>query len=173
MKQACCIHYGATGLLFCFGEIDLLQFLRRNPAPPPETLRWELAAHFQRLPCVRGAGSRKADLEVDRLTTCGLGLPAWRGRFPLRVSFERAKETKTRLGRSPLRTSLGVRGWNCVNPMAGPGPGGVTWMAWQVYRKHFLLCETVPLLPGPHPGEAAFSPLETGPPIAGNSGSPG
>ena len=25
-------------------------------------------------------------------------------------------------------------------------------MAWQVYRKHFLLCETVPLFPGPYPG---------------------
>ena len=48
-------------LVFYFGGIDFLQYLRRNPAPPPETLRWELAAHFQRLPCVRGAGSRKAD----------------------------------------------------------------------------------------------------------------
>ena len=35
------------------------------------------------------------------------GLPAWWGRFPLGVSFARSKETKTRLGRSPLRTSLG------------------------------------------------------------------
>ena len=34
-------------------------------------------------------------------------MPAWWGRSPLGVSFERAKETKTRLGRSPLRTSLG------------------------------------------------------------------
>ena len=25
-------------------------------------------------------------------------------------------------------------------------------MAWQVYRTHFLLCETVPLFPGPYPG---------------------
>ena len=25
-------------------------------------------------------------------------------------------------------------------------------MAWQVYGTHFLLCETVPLFPGPHPG---------------------
>ena len=37
----------------------------------------------------------------------GSGLPAWWGRFPLGVSFDRAKETKTRLGRSPLRTSPG------------------------------------------------------------------
>ena len=37
----------------------------------------------------------------------GTGLPAWRGRFPLGVPFERAKGTKTRLGRSPLSTPLG------------------------------------------------------------------
>ena len=37
----------------------------------------------------------------------GPGLPAWWGRSPLGVPFERAKGTKTRLGRSPLRTSLG------------------------------------------------------------------
>ena len=52
----------------------------------------------------------------------GSGLPAWWGRSPLGVSFERAKETKTRLGRSPLRTSLGVRGWNCVKSLFGPSP---------------------------------------------------
>ena len=52
----------------------------------------------------------------------GVGLPAWRGRFPLGVSFERAKETKTRLGRSPLSTPLGVRGWPCVKPKFGPSP---------------------------------------------------
>ena len=57
-----------------------------------------------------------------RLTTQGSGLPAWRGRFPLGVPFERAKGTKTRLGRSPLRTSLGVRGWACVKSMVGPSP---------------------------------------------------
>ena len=44
---------------------------------------------------------------IDRLPIHVSGLPAWWGRFPLGVSFERAKETKTRLGRSPLRTSLG------------------------------------------------------------------
>ena len=37
----------------------------------------------------------------------GSGLPAWWGRFPLGVSFDRAKETKTRLGRPPLSTPLG------------------------------------------------------------------
>ena len=41
------------------------------------------------------------------LTAHGSGLPAWWGRYPLGVPFERAKGTKTRLGRSPLRTSLG------------------------------------------------------------------
>ena len=44
---------------------------------------------------------------VDRLTTQGSCLPAWWGRSPLGVPFGRAKGTKTRLGRSPLRTSLG------------------------------------------------------------------
>ncbi len=38
----------------------------------------------------------------------GAGLPAWQGRSPLGVPFVRAKGTKTRLGRSPLRTSLGL-----------------------------------------------------------------
>ena len=50
--------------------------------------------------------------------------PAWWGRFPLGVSFERAKETKTRLGRSPLRTSLGVRGCPCVFLFSALGPVG-------------------------------------------------
>ena len=38
------------------------------------------------------------------------------------VTFVRAKVTKTRLGRSPLRTSLGVRGCQCVKAMVGPSP---------------------------------------------------
>ena len=54
------------------------------------------------------------------LTAHGSGLPAWWGRSPLGVSFERAKGTKTHLGRSPLRTSLGVRGWTCVKLVFGP-----------------------------------------------------
>ena len=56
------------------------------------------------------------------LTTHGFGLPAWRGRFPLGVPFDRAKGTKTRLGRSPLRTSLGVRDCPCAKPKFGPSP---------------------------------------------------
>ena len=59
---------------------------------------------------------------------------------------------KNRLGRSPLRTSLGVRGCPCVKPTVGPGTSGVTWMVWQVYGPCPLLCETAPLLPGPYPG---------------------
>ena len=53
------------------------------------------------------------------------GLPAWWGRYPLGVSFERAKETKTRLGRSPLRTPLGYEAvnapslWSARHPCCG------------------------------------------------------
>ena len=65
--------------------------------------------------------------------------------------FDWPKWAKSHLGRSPLSTPLGVRGCPCVKPIVGPGPGGVTWMAWQVYGKCPLLCETVPLLPGPYP----------------------
>ena len=43
------------------------------------------------------------------------GFPAWWGRFPLGVPFERAKGTKTRLGRSPLRTSLGYAQYRGVD----------------------------------------------------------
>ena len=38
------------------------------------------------------------------------------------VTFVRAKVTKTRLGRSPLGTSLGVRGCQCVKLVFGPSP---------------------------------------------------
>ena len=48
-------------------------------------------------------------------------MPAWKGRSA-GVTFVRAKVTKTRLGRSPLRTSLGVRGCPCVKPKFGPSP---------------------------------------------------
>ena len=60
--------------------------------------------------------------EFDRLTAHGSGLPAWWGRSPLGVPFARSKGTKTRLGRSPLRTSLWVRGWACVKSKFGPSP---------------------------------------------------
>ena len=52
----------------------------------------------------------------------GSGLPAWWGRSPLGVSFCCQKETKDHLGRSPLRTSLGVRGWACIKSKFGPLP---------------------------------------------------
>ena len=49
--------------------------------------------------------------------------PARRGtRSPLGVSFERAKETKTRLGLSPLSTPPGVPGCPCVKARFGPSP---------------------------------------------------
>ena len=35
-------------------------------------------------------------------------------------------------------------------------------MAWRVYRKHSLLCETVPLFPGPYPGVRRFRRREPG-----------
>ena len=38
------------------------------------------------------------------------------------VHFEWPKWTKSHLGRSPLRTPLGVRGWTCVKPKFGPSP---------------------------------------------------
>ena len=63
---------------------------------------------------------------VDRLTTQGSGLPAWWGRSPLGVPFGRAKGTKTRLGRSPLRTSLGYEAgpasslYSARHPCCGP-----------------------------------------------------
>ena len=57
---------------------------------------------------------------IVRLTAPVSGLPAWWGRCPLGVPFERAKGTKTRLGRSPLRTSPGVQGWNCVKVLVRP-----------------------------------------------------
>ncbi len=62
-------------------------------------------ALFHRLPCVKGAVSRKADWDCSSKQHSS-GFPARWGRYPLGVSFERAKETKTRLGRSPLSTPL-------------------------------------------------------------------
>ncbi len=59
---------------------------------------------------------------MNALTAHGSGLPAWWGRFPLGVPFERTKGTKIRLGRSPLRTSLGGRGCPCVKSRFGPSP---------------------------------------------------
>ena len=66
------------------------------------------------------AAGRTEELNCSNFS--GAGLPAWRGRCPLGVPFERAKGTKTRLGRSPLRTPPGVRDWECVKAMFGPLP---------------------------------------------------
>ncbi len=149
-----------------------------SPISPAQTSAPAGDAPLGAIPCPKAPLCKGSWLPLGRLRSCSSkrprsGLPAWWGRYPLGVPFERAKGTKTRLGRSPLRTSLGVPGWNCVNPMVGPGPGGVTWVAWQVYGKRPLLCEMVPLLPGPHPGEAAFPPPGARLSLAGNSGSPG
>ena len=72
----------------------------------------------------RGRSRPKAPPEsgVDRLTVPVSGLPAWWGRFPLGVPFDWPKGTKSHLGRSPLRTSLRVRGCPCVKAMFGPSP---------------------------------------------------
>ena len=64
------------------------------------------------IPCPKAPLCKGSWLPLGRLRSCSSkrprsGLPAWWGRFPLGVPFERAKGTKTRLGRSPLRTSLG------------------------------------------------------------------
>ena len=72
-----------------------------------------------------------------------IGLPAWRGRSPLGVPFARSKGTKTRLGRSPLRTSLGYEAgpasslYSARHPCCGPclchhtrppwAAGPITW----------------------------------------------
>ena len=58
---------------------------------------------------------------VVRLAAQGSGLPAWKGRSA-GVHFEWPKWTKSHLGRSPLRTSLWVRGWTCVKLVFGPSP---------------------------------------------------
>ena len=55
------------------------------------------------------------------------GLPAWWGRSPLGVSFERAKETKTRLGRSPLRTPLGYQAVHASSLSSARDPCCGSW----------------------------------------------
>ena len=72
-----------------------------------------LFAPGQSRPCIKAPLCKGSCLR-SRLRGCsskgpGSGLPAWWGRSPLGVPFERAKGTKTRLGRSPLRTPLGYQ----------------------------------------------------------------
>ena len=43
------------------------------------------------------------------------------------------KSGKESLRAFPPKDLPGVRGWSCVKPTVGPGPGGVTWMVWQIY----------------------------------------
>ena len=56
------------------------------------------------------------------LTIQGSGLPAWWGRSAGPDFSAMRNRGKNRLGRSPLRTSLWVRGWTCVKPKFGPSP---------------------------------------------------
>ena len=88
------------------GKPELRPFLRHKPAPPPGTL----------------PAKAPPESGVVRLTVPVSGLPAWWGRFPLGVPFDWPKGTKSHLGRSPLRTSLRVRGCPCVKAMFGPSP---------------------------------------------------
>ena len=111
-------------------------------------------APLRAIPCPKAPPCKGSWLPLGRLRGCSSkrprsGLPAWWGRFPLGVPFARSKGTKTRLGRSPLRTSLGYEAgpasclysarWSCcgscschhtrppwaAGPMAGrfPCPG--------------------------------------------------
>ena len=52
----------------------------------------------------------------------GANLRPWQGRSPLGVPFERTKGTKTRLGRSPLRTPLGCQAVHASRPYSARHP---------------------------------------------------
>ena len=85
-------------------------------------------------------------------------LEAWGTRSPLGVSFERAKETKTRLGRSPLSTPLGYEAdvrqvygrpvTLAVAPVAATTPGYPGQLALSPGNFHVRA----------YPGQAAFPP---------------
>ena len=80
----------------------------------------------------------RSRLRGCRLTARGSGLPAWWGRSPLGVSFERAKETKTRLGRSPLSTPLGYEaGTASFSPSALAPVGSHRWPGKSIERISF------------------------------------
>ena len=127
---------------------------RPSPISPAQTSAPAGDAPLGAIPCPKAPLCKGSWLPLGRLRSCSSkrprsGLPAWWGRFPLGVPFERAKGTKTRLGRSPLRTSLGYEAgtassldsarWSCcgswycyhtrppwaAGPMAGrfPCPG--------------------------------------------------
>ena len=99
------------------------------------------------------------------LTTHGFGLPAWRGRFPLEVPFDRAKGTKTRLGRSPLRTSLGYKAGPASSLNSARHPCCGSW-----YCHHTRLPWTAGPMAGcfPSPG----LPWYSGVPAAGGFAAP-
>ena len=96
-----------------------------SPISPAQTSAPAGDAPLGAIPCPKAPLCKGSWLPLGRLRSCSSnrprsGLPAWWGRFPLGVPFARPKGTKTRLGRSPLRTSLGVRGWTCVMSIFGP-----------------------------------------------------
>jgi len=142
--------------------------------PPGEGRRAPLGA----IPCPKAPLCKGSWLPLGRLRSCSSkrprsGLPAWWGRFPLGVPFARPKGTKTRLGRSPLRTSLGYEAVNMSSlcsaryPCCGSCHCHHTRPLWQLAL----------WLGGFHlrafPGEAAFPPPSARPPAAGNSCTPG
>ena len=83
-----------------------------SPISPAQTSAPAGDAPLGAIPCPKAPLCKGSWLPLGRLRSCSSkrprsGLPAWWGRFPLGVPFARPKGTKTRLGRSPLRTSLG------------------------------------------------------------------
>ena len=83
------------------------------------------------------------------------GLPAWQGRSA-GAHFDWPKWAKSHLGRSPLRTSLGYEtGTASILWPTLALVGSHRWPGKSI-EKYSLLCEIVPLLPGPHPGVRRF-----------------
>ena len=85
---------------------------RPSPISPAQTSAPAGDAPLGAIPCPKAPLCKGSWLPLGRLRSCSSkrprsGLPAWWGRFPLGVPLARPKGTKTRLGRSPLRTSLG------------------------------------------------------------------
>ena len=98
-----------------------------SPISPAQTSAPAGDAPLGAMQCPKAPLCKGSWLPLGRLRSCSSnrprsGLPAWWGRFPLGVPFERAKGTKTRLGRSPLRTSLGYEAGPAVVLRPGRKP---------------------------------------------------
>ena len=91
-------------------------------------------------------------MQIDLLHALRFRLSSLVGTLPAGGFFCAVKRNQNPLRAFPPKDLPGVRVWPCVKPTVGPGPGGVTWMVWQVYGPCPLLCETASLLPGPYPG---------------------